>query len=63
MLKGVCSKCGKIVKKRDQFCFGYDCGCHNLIYKQYNQSNKMIQISNKNDKNMKFVIIKITKIF
>ena len=48
MSRGICSKCGKQVEKRDQFCFGYDCGCHNKIYSEHNKSNIMRKISTEN---------------
>ena len=48
MSAGKCCSCGKDVSKRDQFCFGYECGCHNKIYTEHNQSKIMKEISKEN---------------
>lgn len=44
MASGKCCNCGKRVK-RDQFCFGYDCGCP---YSEHNKNNIMRKISTEN---------------
>lgn len=45
---GICSRCGKHVEKRDQFCFGYSCGCHKKVYIEHNQSEAMRKIEKEN---------------
>lgn len=50
MAKGKCCNCGQMVEKRDQFCFGYDCGCHQKMYEKHNRSDYMKQIEKQNGK-------------
>lgn len=48
MAPGKCCSCGKEVKHRDQFTFGYECGCHEKAYFKHNNSESMKKIEIQN---------------